>query len=813
MIYLILNSIRGLKRNLIQFLLICIILILSLTLQISVAASLQQCSESADDFFSTYGMADWTIEATSFDSSNLSKIKEIQGVKNAETYSRIDAKILTEESCYSCWMTGYTLPAENNVQKLFFKEGRCFDNSFDGTRFEAAIDLKFQLASGFSVGDTLQLEINNKHFQISIVGVYSSTNTMSYTRNIANIGEDGRFGIFAVSSDVINQLIRETACFATQFISLDLQDDVLKPQSFTNDTDLKNLFAETSMTEYKNQQMLDSVLDRVRSSIGETAIIREYSFESIQSFGEMFRRPENLRIISFFLPPIFYLIAVCFAFTMIQRIVLKNGRQIAVLKAHGFHNLRIATSFLFPVVLLSILCAFISIGISLPLSKYLTEMATSGTNPPILRTIAPNWQIISLYSIIAILIMTAAGIAGVWKVFRIRPADAMRGKISGHGSAKIVLEKIPFFWNHISVEWQYAIRMTRRNLSRFLLISFSCCCVIILFIISNALKDSVNAGLDDIFAGRNYDAIVRLEQFAVPEDATKVWSSIAIAEPLLEVPIQLEIQGEYTVDVLISCRQNSKLLNINTDTVVSEDGCYLNKNIAYRYHVEKGDTITLIYTANGKTSRKMISISGFVNTSSGTGSFISISQAQDLCGEAWANSVMLGEVDLNTVNEKLKTDDNADYLLTNTSQRTTLKRDIYVMVSFTDVMNMVGILLAYSIIFAVQLVSLGERKKEIAVLRMSGKSSLQITGLLGRETLLSVILGIAVGYPISYRLAEKFISLIHLNKTVIELPYSFNPMTFLSAGGLLAVSILASFITIYFFIRKISLPDETRSTE
>jgi 3-deoxy-7-phosphoheptulonate synthase len=96
---------------------------------------------------------------------------------------------------------------------------------------------------------------------------------------------------------------------------------------------------------------------------------------------------------------------------------------------------------------------------------------------------------------------------------------------------------------------------------------------------------------------------------AKPDMAVKGWQDTAYSEPLAEVPLQLEINGQSTDGILISAKADSQLINFDTgEDAVTGGGYFLNINIANRYKVHKGDDITLKCFARGTTVEKVLKV-------------------------------------------------------------------------------------------------------------------------------------------------------------------------------------------------------------
>lgn len=161
-------------------------------------------------------------------------------------------------------------------------------------------------------------------------------------------------------------------------------------------------------------------------------------------------------------PVFFYIIAALVCLTTITRMVEEQRTQIGIFLSIGVSKGAVASKYLIYAGIASILgCVFGLIAgyLTLPYAIYRTY-ETSYTVIPL--EVVFNAPLAFLYSLIAVLVVILAALFACYYEITAVPAELIRPKAPLPGS-RVLLERIPFIWNHLS----FLLKVTFRNIFRY----------------------------------------------------------------------------------------------------------------------------------------------------------------------------------------------------------------------------------------------------------------------------------------------------------------------------------------------------------
>ena len=160
-------------------------------------------------------------------------------------------------------------------------------------------------------------------------------------------------------------------------------------------------------------------------------------------------------------PLFFILIAALMAFNTMNRMIEEERSEIGAFVSLGFHKTTICCSYLLYVFLACIigLAIGLSIGYTLIPRILYTVYAASFTIPTLMTYANPTACLIIVLT--TFLLMSLVALLSLAKDFRLAPSTILRPEAPKNGK-KILLEKVTFFWRHLSFSW----KITLRNLFR-----------------------------------------------------------------------------------------------------------------------------------------------------------------------------------------------------------------------------------------------------------------------------------------------------------------------------------------------------------
>lgn len=229
---------------------------------------------------------------------------------------------------------------------------------------------------------------------------------------------------------------------------------------------------------------------------------------------------ERMTNITAMFPVFFFLVAALVSLTTMTRMVESERIEIGTLKALGYSNSRISTKYLLFAFLASAFGAGLGIALGIYILPHVIWMSYKTMYMELPFLVEPHAKDM----IVAFVLSVAIAMGATWASARLtlseRPSTLMLPRAPKPGK-RILLERIPIIWNHIS----FTSKVTARNLFRYkkrmimTVIGIAGCTALLLigFGIGDALKDFIPRHYNNIL---QYNQIVGVDTAADPKAKT-----------------------------------------------------------------------------------------------------------------------------------------------------------------------------------------------------------------------------------------------------------------------------------------------------
>jgi putative ABC transport system permease protein len=348
-------------------------------------------------------------------------------------------------------------------------------------------------------------------------------------------------------------------------------------------------------------------------------------------------------------------------------------------------------------------------------------------------------------------------------VLRLRPAEAMRPAAPRQGGS-VWLERVEWFWKSFSSGWRMVLRNTLRSRVRTIAGLFAAAMGASVLVNAWMMADSMTCFLDFQFRHllrsdmdltfkdeRSDDAL--LEAARLP--------GVDSAEPFLSVACTFR-KGPREKKASITGLVPHARLTVPRDREarpirIPPAGLAMSRTLAEILRVGPGDTV-IVEPVKGLRRPVEVPVGEIADSYFGLTVYADIHYLSRLVGEELAVSGAQLALDRNPANlaalhRELKRLPALEGMAARADviagiEETVLKHQwvvIYVMIFFA------GVVFFGSVVNA-SLVSLAERQREVATLRVLGYGNWQIGSLLLRESMIVTILGTVLGMPMGYLL-------------------------------------------------------------
>ncbi len=349
---------------------------------------------SRDLYYSEYRFAEIFVPLKRAPEPVARRLASIDGVDKVDT--RVVAPLTIDIEGFEQPIIGTitSIPdsGEPLLNRLYLRAGRLIEA---GRSDEIIISENFAEAHDLKLGDSLHVIIKGKRERLRIVGTGGSPEYVHQIRPGGSFPDYERYGILWMGRAALSRAYDMDGAFNHVVLTL------------TRDAD-----------EQEVMDRIDAILERY----GSVGSIARKDQPSHQFLEQELTQLENLSNI---FPVIFLGVAAFLLNVVVTRLVGAQREQIASLKAFGFSNLKVALHYLQMIMLIVLAGIVAGVALGASLGHMLSEIYVKFFNLPFLSFTFEPLRIIqaSLITVIAGMVGTLAAIRSA---VRLKPAEAMR---------------------------------------------------------------------------------------------------------------------------------------------------------------------------------------------------------------------------------------------------------------------------------------------------------------------------------------------------------------------------------------------------
>jgi putative ABC transport system permease protein len=620
------------------------------------------------------------------------------------------------------------------VNDLFVRRGRWIA---PGRSDEVLASEAFVLAHGLGPGDQVRAVINGRLRRLTIVGVALSPEFIYSIRPGELIPDDRRFGIFWMEREALASAFDMEGGFND--LALDLAPGV------SSEAVVERL--DRLLEPYGGLGALPRALQLSHWTV-------ENELAQLQSFG-------------FLLPLIFLTVAAFILNVALTRALALQRPQIAALKALGYTNRELGWHYLKWAFAIGAVGVVVGVAGGAWVGSMLIDLYNQYFRFPVLLFHVPAGVVAGATA----LTLMAAGlgaIGAVGRAVRIPPAEAMRPEAPS-GYRRVALES-----RFVARRLGTAGRMVVRNVSRHPFraaasifgISFAVAILMIGFVFAQAIERLI---LTQFWDAERQDVTIN---FVEPRSERARYElarlpGVIAVEPQRTVPVRIHAGHHERYLAVTGIPDTQRLRRIvdreGQPTDLPPSGLVLSEILAQVLDVRPGDTVTLD-VLEGHRPVRTVMVTGLVDDIMGLSAYMNAGALHDLMRESGVVSGALLVVDARE-EERLSRELKAMPAVAGVGFKRAVLRN------FRDVMaaNMnlsIGInlvfagIIAFGVVYNAARVSLSERSRELASLRVLGFTRGEISLILMGELAVLTLAALPAGAVFGYLLAALIVGSI-----------------------------------------------------
>ncbi len=696
-------------------------------------------------------------------------IARIEGVKRVHTrivkFATLDVEGMEEP------ITGQLISLPGNgrsaLNEIVLRQGRLPDPDRPD---EIVLGEPFADAHKLRPGGHIVATINGHKRQLDIVGIALSPEYIYAIGPGALMPDDERFGIIWMGREAM----------AASY-------------------DLDAAFNDVSLTLMRSANV-EAVIDRLDGLLGPYGGVGAYPREDQISNAFITNEMEQLKGMGSIVPPIFLGVAAFLLNVVITRIIATEREQIGLLKAFGYSDFAVGILYLKLVMLVTVVGIAFGFLAGAWFGRAVTEIYTDFFRFPVLY-FHLELKVFAAAGTVSLLATGLGALSAIRKVINMPPAVAMqpappttyrRGILTAVGAAQRLSQPTLMILRHIG-RWPLRTGLTTLGIALSVAI----------LIASLFFFDSVEHLVDTFFHhGQRQDATVVFNEPRTTRSLHEIRGlpGVIAAEPFRAVAAKLRLGIRSERASITGLDENTvmnRVLDIDLEAVsLPKTGLVLSTKMAELLGARRGDRVT-VEALEGRRPVVEVPVTAVIEEYIAAPAYMHRLALNRLMGEGRLVSGAYIQVDASRAKDLYRQLKDTPAVAGVTLQTAALATFRKTMAETLDIMMsfyvMFGGLIAVGVVYNSARVSLSERGRELASLRVLGFTRGEVSYILLGELAILTLASLPFGCFIGLGLAHVIVT--NLDTELFRLPLVIEPATYaLAITTVLVASVVSGLI-------------------
>jgi putative ABC transport system permease protein len=744
-------------------------------------------SETRSHYYRQHGFADVFVDMTRAPRHLLADVRALDGVARAEV--RVQTSLRLQVDGFADPVSGRVLSlpdqGEPGMHRLFLRVGRLPDAR---RADEVVVIGSFAEAHGLTPGDRIGAIINGRWQSLRVVGIAESPEFIYVIPPGSMLPDYHRYAILWMSEGALAAATDMQGAFNNVLVSL-------QPGAV--------------------QQTVIDQLDQIFRRYGSTGAYGRDDHGSDRFLSEELNQ---LRTMALLFPAIFMSVAVFLINVVVGRLVSTQRDVIAVLKAFGYSNLQVGMHFGKLVSLIMLLGILLGVAGGLWLAREMTAIYVEYFRfPDLLFEVPPG------LTALVLVVGWLAGLIGargaLVRAFRLSPAAAM-GPEPPPVYRRTRLERALGM-----IRFSQPSRMILRNIERrplrSLMSMVGVAMATAIIVLGTFQFASINLIVHSQFARvQQEDMTVTLMQPRTDRAVHEIarLPGVRAVERSLAVPVRLRV-GHRSWRVGLVGLQADAQLSFRVDTGLNRiplpaSGVLLTEFLLEALEVRPGDRITVEWL-DGSGDQTEVIVAGGSREFVGVGAWMSLTELQRLRGRGAEINQLQLTIEPGARSEVLALLQQRP-LVAGVSERQAMLDAFHdtigrTFLTYTLFISLLGGVIAFGVIYNTVRISLAERGRELASLRVIGYRPSEVDHILLGELAILLLVGIPLGWLVGQQLSWLLVRL--MESELYRIPLLFPPQTLALSATVVIVSAILSGMVAVRRVAKLDLIEVLKTRE
>jgi putative ABC transport system permease protein len=662
---------------------------------------------------------------------------------------------------------------EPELNRLYLRRGNWL---LPGKRGEVLVGEAFAEANQLRPGDEIAMLLHGRRQQFRIAGIVLSPEFVFESRPGAALPDNRTYGIFWMPYEELGSAFDLYGGF--NFVSLTLEPGA-------------------------SERSVIAALDELLVPYGGRGAYGRADHPSHIRVSDEIR---VLQTLAFAFPLVFLSVGAFMTNAVLARLLALQREQIAILKAFGFENRQIAMHYL--------KFAFVMVALGTVVGAcggFILGNRLVGMYEMFFRFPELTFRLDPIALPLALVVSAAAALVGVFhsvrRAARLPPAESMRPEPpASYRPAVIERSGIAHLFSHT---FRIAVRNIERKPIQGLLTVAGLALATGILIVPNCFRDSVNAilgiqwdrhqrqdvtvGLVEPSSARAQHALRQLPGVLSLEPSRSAGVRIRFGHRLRQVGIQGLTEGGIHTRILGPG---------NRQVALPKDGVVLSQKLAEVLGARVGDELVLEFL-EGRRLVRTAPLTGLAEDFAGVNAYMELDALNRLLGEGdviTGASFRVDQARRGDFLRALKTVPRVGWVAIKESLRANFEKTTAASINLIQSIYLTfASVVAFGVVYNNARISLAERSRELATLRVIGFSRREVGAVVVTELVILALIAVPLGLMLGTGFAVGIIG--QVSTETVRLPLVLSSQNYAFAAS---VVIVASTLSGYFVLRRLN---------
>ncbi|WP_084019455.1 ABC transporter permease [Desulfuribacillus alkaliarsenatis] len=758
------------------------VIIIGLMMYVSMAICYDNLETAKNRFYEEQNFADGFVKVRGMPITQVTQLERIEGIEQVQGRIVKDVRVYAPDRDENVYLR---LVSVDPNKEVAINQVRIVDGvPIQGKERNILVDPAFFEANELQLGSVVSVIAEGRKVDLSIAGTAQNPEFVYAMRTAQDLYPSPEtFGIAYLPFDVLSNMFSSGA---------NVNDIV-----FTVREGFTYLDVEEQLRPTLRRYGLEYIIPRDKQV---SNVILQQELEQLEATVAT-------------IPIVFLGIAAMVVYIMLRRMVEQQRGQIGTLKSFGYTSREILFHYLAYGVVLGIAGGLLGGLAGIALAYPLTILYQSFFALPGLES-----EFSIRYLFFGILLSLGFSVIAAYQgskgLLKLQPAEAMRPP-APPVAKRIFIEKIKPLWAILSIQGKMATRNLFRNKLRafFILIGVS-------FSFAMIAVSGYFSSVGDLIIGEQFEKVQTYDAkvvFSSPLEKSQVenelWGAQGVKnlETILEAPVSLEKEWRSKDILLMGLPDGGVLYNVIDDkgnkVELYNNGIYLSEHLAKDLQVGVGASLELD-SPFLKGEPLTIYVAGVISQNIGSTAYMRYEYLTELLGQGKIVTSALLNIDQEHIRLLKERYQEATMVASIEDKEQTMSQITELLETFsytTWILVLFAAACGFAIIYSTSIISLSERQRELASLRVLGMSSKEVFEVLSFEQWTISLFAMLAGIPLAYGMVTGIAQSIDTDIMVI--PVVFEPHTFMLAAAGTVASILIAQLSVYRRVTKLSLVD------